>query len=281
MSIFFGDNSANLVTSLEVNETSTVSVDITTLQNHSEYTAYWFTVSNSLESDNDFVNVSPQGSDVDGIYVYNGTAGGDHSTVNGDIASTAFYLPNSPLKNIDYGGNLRSTTVDPTSSPLYLSIWGWNGVYSNSHRFFDIEITVTGLPTPILFTPIYMGKAQVDTSGDLNFGLAVAKTVMWPADDHHLVARKFVMDGLEDLRQKVNDFIATTDDGKAQHLDRTSALEAQLERLYQALYQLPRDTESIVTAQAGALGATFEPAVVAEADPISPLDLPPVASGFQ
>jgi len=130
------------------------------------------------------------------------------------------------------------------------------------------------------FTPIYLGKALVDNSGNVALGPAVATTGLWPAIDHQLVPKEYVDSYVADVKAHYDAILLdrTTELAETQTL--VKALESQLNRLYKVLFDKNRDEEFITTPNTGSVGATYATITIPTTDIAAAVPPPVVPQGF-
>jgi hypothetical protein len=138
------------------------------------------------------------------------------------------------------------------------------------------------------FTPIYLGKATVDVSGDFNLATTVMYTERFPAAQDELVPRAYVDKYVQDVIDYFGRIIDPSGDGldasgnPTDTLGRITYLEAQVERLYKALWDVSRNVEAINTAQLGSIAADYITAGASNAELIAnPPQAPVSLNGFQ
>ena len=139
-------------------------------------------------------------------------------------------------------------------------------------------------PPPSL-TPIYLGNATVTGTGDFALGSTIMKTNRYPVDAHELVPRAYV-DNYFNKVTTYYDGILDPNSGRLSLLDRVSILEAELQRVYKALWNSDRTVSQIVT---GAGVLTVDAALAASeaaaatliaGKPVAPVVADLASSGF-
>ena len=123
-------------------------------------------------------------------------------------------------------------------------------------------------------TPIYLGKAIVNDLGDFDLANTILSSTRFPANQHELVPRAYVDAYIASTVNYYNNIIFS---GGINIFDRVSALEAQLERSYQALWAVSREAGSIVTPHSGSLTANYTMSNNVASAPDTPVSL----TGFQ
>jgi hypothetical protein len=279
MSIFLGNDSQAIVSTLVADASYALSVALTPALN--AYTRLWITLSNSMHDNNfdtgNFVEVGA------GRFLQNGKeyVYANYDTVTqtgyinsldnneaGTMASINFFLPVVKCKMIDGNNNMTTRSFLPGTAPVYLSLWGYN---DQTVLISHVAITITGVPAG--FTNVYLGKAKFNTDGDLEMGAAVAITHNWPETGNHLVAKQYVDSYVADLKEHYDAILTGRTNDLAETQTLVKALEAQLNRLYQVFFRKDRDEETIVSNDEE-IGASFE-VVTGDMDDIQEPLVPP------
>ena len=137
-------------------------------------------------------------------------------------------------------------------------------------------------------TPIYLGKTTVDTEGDFNLAHTVMYTQRFPADQSELVPRAYVDKYIGDVIEYFDNILdadpAAVDasGNPTSTIGRVTYLEAQLERVYKALWNVDRNVDQINTAQLGVISANYAAADSTKSQIVSnPPAAPASLSGFQ
>jgi 6-phosphogluconolactonase (cycloisomerase 2 family) len=152
---------------------------------------------------------------------------------------------------------------------------------------YDTTTSIYVINTAPSFTNIYLGNATVTNTGDFNLANTVLTSTRFPADNHELVPRAYVDNYIASVVSYYNSILDPSNSvdasgNKITVLDRVAYLEAQLERVYQAIWNVNRNVDAIVTPQLGPIVADY---VVASNDNADLIANPPVApaslSGFQ
>jgi hypothetical protein len=136
-------------------------------------------------------------------------------------------------------------------------------------------------------TQIYLGNAIVNTYGNFDLAGTIMSSSRFPADPHELVPRAYVDNYIASVVSYYNSILEPNNSvdasgNKITVLDRVSYLEAQLERVYKAIWNVERDVSAIVTPQLGSLVADYETASNDNADLIAnPPAAPASLSGFE
>jgi hypothetical protein len=109
-------------------------------------------------------------------------------------------------------------------------------------------------------TPVYLGNAVVSTTGDFNLAGTVLTSSRFPQGQNEFVPRAYVDTYIASIKDYYDHIIDPN--GELQGvLDRLSYTEAQLQRVYKALWNVDRNVEAINTPQLGSIAANY---VVAE-----------------
>jgi hypothetical protein len=118
------------------------------------------------------------------------------------------------------------------------------------HSFIYKTFTVTAPP----LTPLYLGKAMVNSSGNMDLLDSIVKTNKVPVDPHQLVPKAYV----DKYNSDILAYLAKVLDGNGLNdlLTRLSLVEEQLDRSYKAIWNLPRNTDVIRTEQNPSLTIT-------------------------
>jgi len=136
-------------------------------------------------------------------------------------------------------------------------------------------------------TPIYLGNATVSTTGDFALAGTVLSTTRFPSDSHELAPRAYVDNYVASVVSYYNSILDPNNlfdasGNKVSVLDRMAYLEAQVDRIYKALWNVDRNVSAIVTPQLGSLSANY---AAASSDDGTLIANPPVApsslTGFQ
>jgi hypothetical protein len=117
--------------------------------------------------------------------------------------------------------------------------------------------------TPPL-TPLYLGNAKINSTGDVEFQNSILTTLRYPEDQHELVPRAYVDKYIQNVVSFYNGILDISGNGVNLGLiERITNLEDQLERVYQAWWQKPRDEPTIVIGNGtgSPIVLAFEPAV--------------------
>jgi len=129
-------------------------------------------------------------------------------------------------------------------------------------------------------TPIYLGNALVSTTGDFNLADTVLSTSRFPQGQNELVPRAYVDAYIASIKTYYDHIIDPN--GELQGvLDRLSYTEAQLQRVYKALWNVDRNVEAINTPQLGSITANY--AVAETPNPVliaNPPQPPASLTGF-
>jgi len=111
------------------------------------------------------------------------------------------------------------------------------------HSFIYKTFTVTAPP----LSPLYLGKAMVNSSGNMDLLDSIVKTNKVPTDPHQLVPKAYV----DKYNSDILAYLAKVLDGNGLNdlLTRLSLVEEQLDRSYKAIWNVHRDTPVIRTEQ--------------------------------
>ena len=138
------------------------------------------------------------------------------------------------------------------------------------------------------FTPIYLGNAKVDISGNFDLSGTVMYTHRFPADQSELVPRAYVDEYISSVVTYYNNILDPSSGpldasgNKITTLDRLTYVEAQLSRVYKALWNSERNIEAINTPQLGSIAADYTGAGAKNAALIANGPVAPSAlNGFQ
>jgi hypothetical protein len=150
----------------------------------------------------------------------------------------------------------------------------------------SIYATTVVIPPPPS-TPIYLGNAIVTSTGDFNLAATIMNSTRFPQGPHELVPRAYVdnyianvisyYDNILDPNESVN-----AAGNKLSVLDRLAYLEAQLDRVYRALWNVNRNVSQIVTPQSGPIVPDYVAASSGNDELLAvPRPAPDSLSGFQ
>jgi len=147
MSIYYGSNSANVVSTIATNGTYTISFDATAfpvLVNDSG-PHFWFVFSNNSVNPGDGVTVGPFITDT----VWDSDPA-NYANLTGNIVSISFTFPNVPTTFNAYGPVLRS--YDPAAPQTFLSLYGSDINFGNYTELLvgqPVTVTFSAPPEPI------------------------------------------------------------------------------------------------------------------------------------
>ena len=287
MSIFLNTNSASVVSSLASGDTHTISFDVTSLlaanavNPNTGDNVFWFSLSNTadLSISTSTGVVLGQGTVSGSYYQYNNSNYQNNAVIStvgsSSIASITFYLSDLQAQSLDNNGAVISNfNFDPQGSNAYLILWG-----INTNGDFTITSLVQQSVTivPPANTPVYLGNATVNASGNFDLAGTVMKTDRFPSDPHELVPRAYVDTYISSV-MSYYDSILEPNNQLTSVLDRVSYLEAQLDRVYKALWDKSRDVSAIVTPHSGSIAANYTAASAPNPDlvddaPVAPSSL--------
>jgi hypothetical protein len=247
------------LTSLVAQQTYTVSHDLSEFDSSTWSLGSWYTISNVLSGSE--LNDSPiigQGSESGDFYVYNNNNSANNAVMTGTVASLTFFLSKKQAKGIDYAGSPMSGVYSPLET-TYITLFGiQTGTYTIT-QLAQIQITVTIPPT---LTPLYIGKAVTDNMGNINFNDAVLSTVLSSGfANNQLIPKSYVDSTLASALSGLDAGLSPSDVTSLNNLiefinqfllggwnSRMSVIEGQMERVYQALWDISRNAEEITTA---------------------------------
>ena len=141
-----------------------------------------------------------------------------------------------------------------------------------------------------IYTPIYLGKATVDASGDFNLAHTVMYTQRFPADQSELVPRAYVDQYLSSVVSYFKNILDASSSSAAfdasgnpiTTIGRITYLEAQLEVVYKALWNVHRNASTINTPQLGSIPADYNRACSGNSQLVANSPTPPsTLTGFQ
>jgi hypothetical protein len=161
-----------------------------------------------------------------------------------------------------------------TSAGTYsMRVYDTTGVGANLFCYVTGTITISPPPN----TPVYLGNATVNASGNFDLAGTVMKTDRFPSDPHELVPRAYVDTYISSV-MSYYDSILEPNNQLTSVLDRVSYLEAQLDRVYKALWDKSRDVSAIVTPHSGSIAANYTAASAPNPDlvddaPVAPSSL--------
>lgn len=141
MSIYFGSNPTNLVYNVPVNNTYTISYNVTGLA--PTYVNFWFCFS-SLPGGNDGGNgvvVGPIGP-TSGNPTADWNRDANHATITSNIAQTTFYYPNNTTTD-----SVTGYVYNPLNDIRTVTIYGANSSYSNVSAICCQALALTGSAT--------------------------------------------------------------------------------------------------------------------------------------
>jgi len=140
----------------------------------------------------------------------------------------------------------------PSAGTYNVRVYDTTGDQNNLYSY----VTGTIIVTPPPYTPLYLGNATVTNTGDFYLAGTIMTTNRFPVSKHELVPRAYVDSYIKSVTDYY-DGILEPEGALIGLLDRVSALEAQLERVYQVIWSQARDVSAIVTAHAGAIVADY------------------------
>ena len=215
---------------------------------------------NTLEVTSTFVSTglsSPVALATDGTYLY----AADSTTV------AKIAISDGTIVNGSFATGFSNVFASfALNSNLYLAEQGTQSVK---------KISIA--PPPIPNTPVYLGNATVNASGHFDLAGTIMKTNRFPADPHELVPRAYVDTYISSV-MSYYDSILEPNSQVTSLLDRVSYLEAQLDRVYKALWDQSRNVSAIVTPHHGSIAADYtaaeapNPALIDDA-PVAPVTL--------
>jgi hypothetical protein len=261
MSIFTNPTLTQAVSNMNVENTHTLYYDISGYQPTEQgIHAFWFTLENDSSHS---VIIGPNGGINDeSKYIYNNNGSQNNATINGNIISISFFLPS------DECGDTESKSYNPLGPSSVLSVKAIN-IYTDLDGITHYDVStiytqaVTIQAAPQL-TPLYLGNAKINSTGDVEFQNSILTTLRYPDGQHELVPRAYVDKYIQNVVSFYNGILDISGNGVNLGLiERITNLEDQLERVYQAWWQKPRDEPTIVIGNGtgSPIVLAFEPAV--------------------
>jgi hypothetical protein len=200
------------------------------------------------------------GMDNDGTYLYVVNHSNSPETI------TKFKISNGDVVNNDVTLIGYGRALQVINNYIYFTADNTNDV----RRFHMV--------TPS--TPIYLGNATITNTGEFNLSNTVLTSTRFPVDQHELVPRAYVDTYISSVKAYYDHILDPNGDLKG-ILDRLSYAEAQLNRVYKALWNVERDVSAIVTPQLGSLAANYDAAEAPNPTLIAnPPSAPDSLSGF-
>ena len=173
--------------------------------------------------------------------------------------SNILYLKASDVADndvIQLTGTITMLFIDTTH------IYYTNGDVDSNNKSIIYKRPLIVFTPPL--TPLYLGNAKINSTGDVEFQNSILTTLRYPEDQHELVPRAYVDKYIQNVVSFYNGILDISGNGVNLGLiERITNLEDQLERVYQAWWQKPRDEPTIVIGNGtgSPIVLAFEPAV--------------------